>query len=1053
MVDPLLQARYALLDPWFHDATVQIYLGEDRHQPERPQPCWIYIFSIREGEPSTVQTAAQELFEYEVKHFELLAEQAAIAPLLDTFTLAGRFYVVQGRSMGETLANLLKGQAPRPAQWVMELVRSLLETLTVVHSHHTLHGNLAPENVFWRSQSQTWQLLNFGAFHQIGLLTERDDGEITLQGRLGVPDYCPPEPDAPLNAQHDLYGVGAIALEALTGERTPERRQQAQNYPDGAIADYLLGLLTGEFPNAPAALQAWDEVTLTATEAWDIPLDSAISTVEANPDADFSAASAEGEALPPGTRLAERYRLVRTLSAGGFGQTYVAIDEQFPGQPQCVVKKLKPQDNSERVQKIAAQLFEREAEVLSRLGRHEQIPQLMAHFEEQGEFYLVEEFVAGHDLKAEMPLGAKWTEAQVMQLLQEILDVLSFVHQQRVIHRDLKPANIRRREQDGKLVLIDFGAVKQLSEVTQINATDPTKLTVSIGTAGFAPSEQMQGRPRLSSDVYAVGMIAIQALTGCDPEDLPEDPNTGEVLWQHLAPVSAPFAAFLARMVRYDFRQRYDNARQALIALRRLGVEDALLPLPESPLLRSPLQRIRWRWVLGCLGSIVVVGSVGLWGRDRGWFAPSPAQITQRLAGSLVPVRHGDGQGYSNGIVVTGRSRRCTILTTPDAIASGEGVSIDLDGSQQMSEDVQTFVGLDLIQLTFPSPVPQCPLPALPLGDSRAIAEGDTVYVGNWVAGEPDLHTTTLTQHLSIPITGGYRLGYTGPADAVAGAVLLNRDGQLIGIQGPISDAELNEASQGLDWAIPIRSYQVEIDPTLHTDAAEALKDEADRFFAAQEYAPALEAYDRLIRLQTDNPAAWYGRGSSLYNLERYTEAIAAFEEALALRPNNALIWYSKGNAQFRLQRYAEARLSYEEAIERKPDYFTAMNNLGLVAQALGDLDEAAQLFAQVIEIRPRYYPAWNNQGTILMLKGDTAGALESYNRAISLQANYANAWYNRAIAYAQRNEPDVALDNLQRAIELRRDWANQAQADPNFAPLRNHPQFQTLISGARSAP
>jgi serine/threonine-protein kinase len=112
--------------------------------------------------------------------------------------------------------------------------------------------------------------------------------------------------------------------------------------------------------------------------------------------------------------------------------------------------------------------------------------------------------------------------------------------------------------------------VKQIS--TQVvNGEGVTKMTVGIGTAGYMPSEQSRGSPRLSSDVYAVGMIGIQALTGLMPHQLEEDIQTAEIRWQHLVSVSPALADVLDRMVRYDFRQRYQSAVDALAAVQNLN--------------------------------------------------------------------------------------------------------------------------------------------------------------------------------------------------------------------------------------------------------------------------------------------------------------------------------------------------------------------------------------------------------------------------------------------------------------------------------------------------
>src|SRR5919199_4092187 len=155
-----------------------------------------------------------------------------------------------------------------------------------------------------------------------------------------------------------------------------------------------------------------------------------------------------------GQFLARRYQIIRVLGAGGFSQTYVAEDTHIPGNPTCVVKQLKLASNYPHLLETARQLFQREAETLVKLGHHKQIPQLLAYFEEDQEFYLVQEFIEGHTLTHALLPGQQLQENQVSQLLVEILEILEFVHTQGVIHRDIKPDNIMRRHKDHKLVLI-----------------------------------------------------------------------------------------------------------------------------------------------------------------------------------------------------------------------------------------------------------------------------------------------------------------------------------------------------------------------------------------------------------------------------------------------------------------------------------------------------------------------------------------------------------------------------------------------------------------------
>ena len=266
--------------------------------------------------------------------------------------------------------------------------------------------------------------------------------------------------------------------------------------------------------------------------------------------------------------LAGHYQIVRYLSCGGFSNTYIARDCHLPGKPLCVVKQFQPKVRDAAMLRTAKQLFDREAEVLYQLGNHDRIPRLLAHFEQANNFYLVQEFIEGQPLDKELIPGKKLIEADAIALIYSILQVLEFVHDKQIIHRDIKPANLIRRSQDNEIVLIDFGAVKEVA-VHSVKVGGKTGITVAIGSPGYMPSEQQALKPQFSSDIYAVGMIGIQAVSGLNSLQLSQNACRRDALFEN-DNISSGFAAVLERMVRYDYRQRYKNATEALSALQPL---------------------------------------------------------------------------------------------------------------------------------------------------------------------------------------------------------------------------------------------------------------------------------------------------------------------------------------------------------------------------------------------------------------------------------------------------------------------------------------------------
>lgn len=282
--------------------------------------------------------------------------------------------------------------------------------------------------------------------------------------------------------------------------------------------------------------------------------------------------------------LAKRYQVIKPLAQGGFGKTFLACDRYLPGQPQCVIKQFLPQNITAETLKTAQRLFELEAKTLYQVGTHPQIPALLAHFEQDGEFYLVQEYIPGRSLADELAQqfdGPQTRENYTKRLLRGLLTVLAFVHQHNIIHRDIKPANLIRHRSTQQLVLIDFGAIKVID-------THSAVLTVAIGSAGYIAPEQQAGRPCFASDLYAVGMIALCALTGQTPQQLPKDDLTGQIKLLLEESKLSSLAAFVKQLIHPNPSGRFVDAATALATLKSFDQTLLTAPTPAETTLSPP---------------------------------------------------------------------------------------------------------------------------------------------------------------------------------------------------------------------------------------------------------------------------------------------------------------------------------------------------------------------------------------------------------------------------------------------------------------------------------
>lgn len=281
--------------------------------------------------------------------------------------------------------------------------------------------------------------------------------------------------------------------------------------------------------------------------------------------------------------LRGRYQAVQLLGQGGFGRTYLALDEDRLNS-RCVIKQFSPQIQGTKSLEKAVRLFNQEAVRLHELGEHSQIPALLAYFEQDNYLYLVQQFIEGQSLLQEMKQNGAFNERQIRDVLADILPVLRFVHRHQVIHRDITPMNILRRQADDRLMLIDFGVAKQLSE-------EAGELGTRIGTEGYAPMEQFRGgRAYPASDLYSLGATCLHLMTETRPDNL-YDPLNGRWVWrEHLRQhkgvmVSDQLAHILDNLLKDLVNERYQLADEVM---RDLNADSFLPPIKLSSPPSSP---------------------------------------------------------------------------------------------------------------------------------------------------------------------------------------------------------------------------------------------------------------------------------------------------------------------------------------------------------------------------------------------------------------------------------------------------------------------------------
>ncbi|WP_293350008.1 MULTISPECIES: serine/threonine-protein kinase [unclassified Microcoleus] len=283
--------------------------------------------------------------------------------------------------------------------------------------------------------------------------------------------------------------------------------------------------------------------------------------------------------------LRERYRAIKPLGRGGFGRTFLAVDEDKPSKPRCAIKQFFPLSQGTSSAEKAAELFNREAVRLDELGKHPQIPELLAHFQQERYQYLVQEFIEGENLQQELARSGPFSESQVLRLLKDLLPVLQFVHDRNVIHRDIKPPNIIRRRVSqtpiiytyptltGELVLVDFGAAKLVEGLRETGTV--------IGSPEFVAPEQIRGQAVYASDLYSLGVTCIYLLTQISPFDL-FDINQDVWVWRDFLKVQIDpkLSRILDKAIEPSLSRRYKSVAEVL---QDLQPQQSAVQIPATP--------------------------------------------------------------------------------------------------------------------------------------------------------------------------------------------------------------------------------------------------------------------------------------------------------------------------------------------------------------------------------------------------------------------------------------------------------------------------------------
>jgi eukaryotic-like serine/threonine-protein kinase len=777
------------------------------------------------------------------------------------------------------------------------------------------------------------------------------------------------------------------------------------------------------------------------------------------------------QALNSGDILHQRYRIIRELGSGGFATTYLAVDHQSETQTKCAIKQLQPRFNSPSIWASAKERLATEAMVLQWLGNHQQIPELLAHFEDNKQFYLVLEFIEGEEFEQEVHRQVL-NETQTIDFLFDVLEILEFVHQQGVIHRDIKPSNLIRRKQDGKMTLIDFGAVKEIGTL----AFDTSKQKVQtqvIGTPGYMSPEQNNGKPVYSSDIYALGKTVIFGMTNKSPIEWEEN-ESGEIIpWNEKLAVSEAFLAVINRMTALTTAERYTSATKVLNDLRPLQMIGKTIG--------ENYQIIKY------LGGERAIQSYIAKSLELGNHANYYLEILKPQQKEALSLSRTTEQIIAELAKLAAIENEDRVSRFAEYFIDEENLYliqeyIEGDNLAQIIENQFVLSEVEVIDLIADTATALIPI------HKQQIIHGN-IKPSSLIKRSSDQKIALVDFGAiseAINLFPDSKTGYI-PPEQIAGRLIFASDIYALGMTAihvltgiSPQNLEKNPRTGEILWHRKARispGFAKILDKMIRLDKrkryksmAQVVKDlkkiqhksklrawykyfiiapillgfvsivlaqwaqrvailefyRADIKLEAKQYQEAIDYYDNGLkkipktRGQVRNfEQVWLKKGRALNELKRYDEALQTCSQALKYYQSYKL-WNCQALALYSLKRYESAIAAYDQAISLDPQYLWAWNNRGEAYSQLGKTDLAIADFQKAIELdTARSFVAWNNLAKLHSEQKDYQRAIEAYNQALAVKKDYLPALIGLGNAQKNSARYSEAIDSYDRALRI----------------------------------
>jgi eukaryotic-like serine/threonine-protein kinase len=958
----IIGSRYQIIQKLGREETVRTYLAKDL-QAKVDARCIVEQLAYQSENEANWQIIQQHLLN-EIAILTRLGDHPQIPKFHDYFAENELFYLVREYIDGDNLEQEIERKVFDEADTI-NLIQDTLRILDFIHKTNVIHRDIQPTNLIRRKQDKAIILINFGAVRELEL------GEIDLEGKLILSDFvgncsyiAPEQKTGVYDPSSDLYALAKTAVFALTAQ-SPQKLEEMQ--------------------------VDWRSQCHISLKLSTILTKMMSSNVEQR----YSSALEVLYDLRPLLKIRQtvggRYSITRYLGGKNGIETYLADNLRRQYQSPCLIKQIElPNAGNDKVK--LERRFAEELSVLERLGYHEQIPQLWDHFEENDEFYLVQEYIAGDNL-AQKIAQQELSTAQIIQILISALSLLKFIHQNRIIHRNLKPSNLIIRAEDQQVILTDFGIIGDIKTGADSNLIHSQ---VQDKHDYWSP-EQIAGRPTVSSDIYALGMTVIEALTTVKPGIFNREPS-GKLLWTENVNLDRRLIRIIDQMVQLNLGQRYQSADKVLSDLQKVNLNFHRQPLdrrsPQTVKRGNRPKSAKIPILIGLLGMACLLGSIEFafpvlrpvyyWYQGQK-LLPEQPQPALDLFTKAIDLKPQSSPAWS------GRGDALSILQRyPQALeAYIESSELNPDNAQSWKKQGKILYRLEKYH------------EAIAKYDRALDLERNDAEIYN-LKGQALFQLQQYETALTMQETA-LEQDQRNPqflSDLAQNLRSLRRYSEALKVFNQVQEIAPSNLLLWQDKFLVLEALQ--------------RPQEADR--VRREVS---NNYVKILQQQPQNESAWLAQGDFFTTARMYEKALDSYNQAIKLKPNQYKALLAKANTLSQLGRTEDALDTLDIALKVRPQSYLALQAKGSINQNRGNLTQAIANYDQAIEINPDFAPLWRDQGLVLSQQGNYTQAIKSLSKASKLADYDAQTWQGLAEAWDAMGKNQSALSAINRAIEI----------------------------------